>query len=92
MIIEKGTAETKVLARKGFAEADVIYEKGIAEADARGRMVDVIKNNPDLEFLRSLEEMAKGTSNTILYQIPVAFEDKVSKILGGNKPTDFLSL
>lgn len=87
-----GYAEADVTFEKGKAEADVTFEKGKAEADARRRMIAEIKNNPDLEFLRSLEEMAKGTSNTILYQIPAAFEDRVSKILGGNKPTDFLSL
>ena len=89
---EKGLAENDVIMKRGTIEAEIIQKKGAAQADARERMVKVIKDNPDLEFLRSLEEMAKGTSNTILYQIPGAFEDKISKILGGNKPADFLGL
>ena len=59
-------------------------KEGKGEAVARQAMIKVIKENPDLEMLRALEEMAKGTSNTILYQIPAAFEKKISDIMGGN--------
>jgi regulator of protease activity HflC (stomatin/prohibitin superfamily) len=106
-IKEAGQAEADVIDLKATAEAnktkkiglaanevsvDKIKKEGIASAEARKLMISEIKDNPDLEYLRTLEQMAKGTSNTILYQIPKAFEDKVSAIMGGSKPEDFFAL
>lgn len=106
-IIKKGEADAKVSAEKilreaeaiskkilneGEATADIIKKKGAAEAEARKLMINEIKDNPDLEYLKSLVEMAKGTSNTILYQIPKAFEEKLSLLLGGSTPENFFSL
>ena len=51
-------------------------------------MIKVIKKEKDLEMLFTLRELAKGTSNTILYQLPAAFQSKMSEILGGNAPGD----
>ena len=76
---------------EGKAEAEVIKSVGIANAEARALMISKIKDNPDLEYLRVLEEMTKGTSNTIIYQMPKAFENRVSNILGGNNPDDLFS-
>jgi len=64
--------------------------EGEGKAYARRKMIDAIKQHPDLEFLFALREMAQGTSNTILYQIPAAFESRIKNILGGNDPKDFL--
>lgn len=93
---EKLIDESKAIAEKkkteGAANAEVIKMEGKAKAEARRLMITEIKNNTDLEYLRTLEEMAKGTANTIIYQMPKAFEQKVSSILGGGKPEDFFSL
>lgn len=77
-------------AKKLDAEANAyeILKKGEAEATARQRMVDVIKNNPDLEVLLTLREMAQGTSNTLFYQLPSGVENKLRDLLGGNSPGD----
>lgn len=78
--------------KEGDALAYNIEREGEALSKARKLMIAEIKDNPDLEYLRTLEQMAKGTSNTILYQIPKSFEEKVSTIMGGSKPEDFFSL
>lgn len=95
-IIKKGVAEAKASADKiiqeGEASARIIKKNGEAEAAARKLMIEEIKGHPDLEYLRSLVEMAKGTSNTILYQVPKGFEEKLSGLLGGGTPENFLSL
>jgi regulator of protease activity HflC (stomatin/prohibitin superfamily) len=89
---KKGEVNNELLDKKNQIEAAGIKEKGLASAEARKAMIAEIKGNPDLEYLRTLEEMAKGTSNTILYQIPGAFESKISNILGSNKMADLLPL
>lgn len=89
---EQGEVSNELLDKKNKIEARDIKVKGLASANARKAMIAEIKNNPDLEYLRTLEEMAKGTSNTILYQIPGAFESKISNILGGNKLATLLPL
>lgn len=74
------------------AEIESLYQKNAkinankAAADARRRMVEAIKENPDLELLDALKEMAKGTSNTILFQLPNEIQSKLSEIMGGNDP------
>lgn len=90
----KGEASIRVEEKKeaGLVEAELIQKKGVAEADAREKMVAVIKDNVDLEMLKTLEKMANGTSNTIMFQIPAAIEARISSILGGNKPAEFLKL
>lgn len=75
---------------QGAADAEIIESKGLALAKAREEMIKVIKDNKDLEALNALIEMAKGTSNTILYGLPSGLSDKMSGILGGNKPEDIL--
>ena len=75
---------------QGEVDAEVIRKKGLATAKAREEMIKVIKDNKDLEALNALIEMAKGTSNTILYGLPAGLSDKMSSILGGNKPEDIL--
>lgn len=90
--IEKNIAEAENKKRLGLAEAEVIKEQGKAKAEARRLMIEQIKNNTDLEYLRTLEEMAKGTANTIIYQMPKAFENRVTNMLGGNKAEDLFSL
>lgn len=70
------------------ANAYEILKKGEAEATARQKMVDVIKNNPDLEVLLTLREMAQGTSNTLFYQLPSGVENKLRDLLGGNSLGD----
>jgi regulator of protease activity HflC (stomatin/prohibitin superfamily) len=103
VIKKKGLSELEVTKERNNVDLDrkweegklnaiAIKESGVALANARKLMIAAIKDNPDLEFLRSLEEMAKGTSNTILYQIPGAFEDRISNILGGNKVSDIAQL
>ena len=87
-----GEANAANIKIEGAARANVIGLEGTAKAKARAEMVAAIKDNVDLEVLRALEEMAKGTSNTILYQIPNAFQDRISNILGNNKPSELLDI
>ena len=58
----------------------------------RGRAKEVIKEEKDLEVLLTLREVAKGTSNTILYQLPRVFESKVAELLGGSSPGEIIKL
>lgn len=85
---EEGKAKADVTKMDGIAQANVIKVTGVAKADARALMISKIKDNPDLEYLRTLEEMAKGTSNTILYELPEAIRGKISGMLGGGKAED----
>lgn len=85
---ETGKAKADVTKMDGIAQADVLKVTGIAKAEARELMISKIKDNPDLEYLRTLEEMAKGTSNTILYELPEAIRGKISGMLGGGKTED----
>lgn len=61
-------------------------EEGKGDAEARKAMIMVIKKEKDLEVLQALKEIAQGTSNTILYQLPRVLESKVSDLLGDNSP------
>lgn len=61
-----------------------LEEEGAGAATARKKMIEVIQGAPELEVLYTLKEMAQGTSNTILFQIPAAFESKIKDMLGGN--------
>jgi hypothetical protein len=80
------TARLNAKSIKLMAEAEGYKKRveGAGAADARKAMIDVIKDHPDLEFLYDLREMAQGSSNTILYQIPGAFENRINSILGDN--------
>ncbi len=73
------------------AESYKRSKEGKGDADAREAMLKVIKEaGTDLELLDALRDMAKGTSNTILYQIPEAFAQKMGAILGKNSLPDIL--
>ena len=85
-IIKDAEANAKRIVKEGEAKANIIKKTGEAEAEARKLMINEIKDHPDLEYLRSLVEMAKGTASTIFYQIPKAFEEKLSGLLGGSTP------
>ncbi len=92
LIEKEGKAKAEAKKLDAVANADFIEKEGKAKAEARKNMIAEIKDNPDLEYLRTLEQMAKGTSNTILYQIPKKFEEKIGQILGGGKPEDWFAL
>lgn len=71
-------------------EADGIKQKIIREgeghADARKKLFEAIGKEPDgvqKEMLLTLREMAKGTSNTILFGIPSQITDAMGNIFGG---------
>ena len=86
-----GRAEAVVIGVKGTAEADARERMGLAEADAREKMLATVKAaGADLEVLYTLREMAQGTSNTILYQIPQQLYDRIGTLLGGNTPEQAL--
>jgi len=87
---EKARLDAQVVKIKADAEQTKRTKEGLGAAEARQAMIKVIKENPDLELLFSLREMAQGTSNTIFYQIPKAFEDKMASLLGGNNVQDML--
>lgn len=77
---------------KADAERYTKEQVGYGEAEARSAMLQAIQENPDFEVLRAMEEMAKGSSNTIMYQLPVAFENKVRDMLGGNSVTKAIDM
>lgn len=90
-----GDAEKARLKKHGIElEADAeryrLKEEGKGNAKAREKMIKAIKSNPDLEVLQALKEMAQGTSNTILYQIPAPFASRMQDLLGGNNPAEML--
>jgi hypothetical protein len=87
---EKARLRAMVKGTDAAAEKNRLKEEGEGRAYARQKMIEAIKDHPDLEFLAAMKEMAQGTSNTILYQIPAAFESRVKNMLGGNDPKDFL--
>jgi len=86
----EGFDKVEISKAQGEVDTEIIRKKGVAQAKARDEMIKVIKDNPDLEALRTLMEMAQGTSNTILYGLPSGMGDKISQILGGNKPEEIL--
>ena len=74
------------------AEKKVIQAKGEAQAETRKLMLEAIQEaGTEWEVLLTLREMAQGTSNTILYQIPGVFADKIATMLGGNAPGNLLT-
>lgn len=81
---EKARVEGKATEISALAEKRKRTLEGQGDAAARREMIEVIKDHKDLEFLYALREMAQGTSNTILYQIPGAFENRFKDILGDN--------
>jgi regulator of protease activity HflC (stomatin/prohibitin superfamily) len=87
---EKARLGAEAIIRTAQAEKQKKILEGEGDASARRSMVEVIKDHPDLEVMYMLKEMAQGTSNTILYQMPQAFENRVRDILGGNTPAEFL--
>lgn len=84
------TSRLKANAKRNEGDGERYYKEqvGIGEAEARKAMIEAIKENPDLEVLFALREMARGTSNTILYQVPAAFENRMRDLLGGNSLGD----
>jgi len=84
----------KASAKRIDAEVDAykIEKIGDAEAKSRNAMIQIIKAEKDLEVLLTLRELAKGTSNTILYQLPRALETKVTELLGNNSPGETIKL
>lgn len=90
--IAQAEAKKEATIREGEGNSKKIRLEGQASAEARDLMIKVIKEEPELEVLFTLREMAKGTSNTILYQLPRAFEDKVKEMFGGNGFEDFLKI
>ncbi len=91
-IRETGAANAQASKDQGIADAHNLKVKGEANAEARKLMIAQIKDNPELEYLRALEEMAKGTSNTVVYEFPKVFSEKLSSVLGGSKSEDFSGL
>ncbi|MCK4554700.1 SPFH domain-containing protein [Candidatus Parcubacteria bacterium] len=89
---EKARLEADAKRREAEGERDKLTEVGKGSADAREMMINVIKEQPDLEVLLSLREMAQGTSNTILYQLPSAFEDRIKNMLGGQNIGEMLRI
>jgi|GEM_PF-6449828 len=88
---ERARLDSEAKRINATAERFRLEEEGTGVANARKAMIEVIKENPDLELMLSLREMAKGTSNTILYQLPHGFEERLGNILGGKSPKDFLA-
>lgn len=79
--------------QKAAAERKIIEEKGKGDADARERMLKVVKEaGLDYEALYSFREFAKGSSNTILYQLPGGLSNRISDILGGNSIEHFIEM
>lgn len=89
---EKARLEADAKRREAGGTRDQTIEEGKGSAKAREMMIDVIKQDPDLEVLLSLREMAQGTSNTILYQLPSAFEDRIRNMLGGQNVGEMLRI
>lgn len=84
----EGTA--KVVAAR--AEKTKRQLEGEGSADARRKMIEAIKDTPELEYLSAFRDAAQGESNTILYQLPHAFESKFKNMLGGNHPSELLRM
>ncbi len=76
---------TEISAR---AEKYKLSREGEGAANARKEMIRAIQENPDLEVLYTLRELAKGDKGTILYQIPQQVSSKVTELLGGNSAED----
>jgi len=87
---EKARLEAAAKVELSISNKTCLKNEGDGKAYAREKMIEAIKDYPDLELLDALKGMAQGTSNTILYQLPAAFENRMKNILGGNDPKDFL--
>jgi len=85
---ERIKATAKQLAAEG--EKTKRQKEGEGDAHARKVMLEVIKDYPELEYLFSFREAAKGTSNTIFYQIPSALEERIKGMTSGNKISEIL--
>ncbi len=81
---ERARLEAGATREKADAEKYKRQEEGKGSANARKKMIEAIKENPELEALLTMSEMAKGTSNTIMYQIPPGLAETMSGLLGGN--------
>lgn len=90
--MEKSSIEATTKKIDADVEAYKIEKTGAAEAAARKAMIEVIAKEKDMETLLTLREIAKGTSNTILYQLPRVFETKVAELLGGNTPGEAMKM
>jgi len=92
-ISEPEKERVKALAKQLAAEGEKTKREKEGEGDAHARkvMLEVIRDYPELEYLYSFREAAKGTSNTIFYQIPAAFEEKIRGITGGNELSQILA-
>lgn len=89
----KADGEKYRVEKEGEAQAKAINLKGKAQAEARDMMLKVIKEyGADYETLFTLREMATGTSNTIVYQLPQAVYDSMTRMLGGTQPEQMMNL
>jgi len=80
-------ARLKATATKLNADAERYRreQEGIGSANARNSMLAVVKEaGSNLEALFTLREMAQGSSNTMMYQIPEGLTKTLSTVLGGN--------
>ncbi|MEI6596781.1 MAG: SPFH domain-containing protein [bacterium] len=59
-------------------------KEGEGDATARGKMLDAIKQSPELEALSALKEIGKGSSNFI-FSLPKFLEETLAKIGTGGK-------
>jgi regulator of protease activity HflC (stomatin/prohibitin superfamily) len=82
--MEASLIDLSVVKKEGDAKAYVISAEGKALADSRGLMIKAIKDNPELEYLRALEGLAKGPATKIFYQIPDVIKDKISGFFNDN--------
>jgi regulator of protease activity HflC (stomatin/prohibitin superfamily) len=81
-------AEKEVLTRQGEGNEAKKTAEGRGDANARKSLYEAIGSEPQniqKEVLLTLREMAKGTSNTILFQIPSQITDTLSEIFGKSK-------
>jgi regulator of protease activity HflC (stomatin/prohibitin superfamily) len=73
------------LIKEGEGNKEKISREGEAAAYARQKLFEAIGNEPEniqKETLLTLREMAKGTSNTILFGIPSQITDSFGNVFG----------
>lgn len=78
--------------REGDTQAYIIETHGKAYANSRAAMIKAIKDNPNLEYLRALENFSNGSANKIIFQMPKIIEDGLSGIFGNSKEVDLPNL
>lgn len=78
--------------REGDTQAYIMEARGKAAANSRSLMIKAIKDNPNLEYLRALENFSQSPATKIIYQIPKIIEDGMAGIFGNNQVSDLQAL